>query len=520
MRRSSTILPTFLVPIVAFCSLLSAADRPNILFIMSDDHAYQAISAYGSNRNKTPNIDRLAKDGMRFDRAFVTNSICGPSRAVILTGKYSHLNGFPDNSGQAWFNRAQQSAPKLLQAAGYTTAVIGKWHLNSQPAGFDYWHILKGQGPYYNPSMLTPDGDVNHTGYTTDIITDAALEWLKSKRDKNKPFFLMYQHKAPHRNWQPAPRHLDKYKGETIAEPETLFDDYSGREKPAAENQMSVANDLSPFDLKLVPQNGLNAEQQEAFTKAYAEENKQLAEAKLEGRERTKWNYQRFVKDYLRCVDAVDENVGRMLDYLDESGLAKNTVVFYTSDQGWYLGEHGWYDKRWMYEESFRTPLLVRWPGQTKAGSVNKDMVMNLDFAQTFLDIAGVKIPDDMQGESITPVLKGQTPSDWRKSVYYHYYEFPQPHHVHPHYGVRTERYKLIHFYTIDAWELFDLEKDPHELKSVYKDPAYTSVVSDMKGELKRLMEKYKDDGHSVVKFENPDQPKGKAKKAKKGKAA
>jgi len=506
--------------LVPAMSLRAADERPNILFIMSDDHAYQAISAYGSNRNQTPNIDRLAKEGMRFDRAFVTNSICGPSRAVILTGKYSHLNGFPDNSSTAWFNRAQQSAPKLLQAAGYTTAVIGKWHLNSQPAGFDYWHILRGQGPYYNPAMLTSDGEVKHSGYTTDIITDVALDWLQHKRDKNKPFFLMYHHKAPHRNWQPAPRHLDKYKDVTIPEPETLFDDYSGRERPAAENAMSVANHLTPLDLKLIPQADLTPEQQATFTKAYEEENKQLAAAKLDGRERTRWNYQRFVKDYLRCVDAVDENVGRVLDYLDQSGLAKNTVVFYTSDQGWYLGEHGWYDKRWMYEESFRTPLLVRWPGQTKPGSVSDKLVMNLDFAETFLDIAGVTIPRDMQGVSLVPILKGENPANWRKSVYYHYYEFPQPHHVHPHLGVRTDRYKLIHFYTIDAWELFDLEKDPHELKSVYKDPAYAPIVAELKAELKRLMDQYQDDGRTVVKFDNPDQPQPKGKKAKAKKAS
>jgi arylsulfatase A-like enzyme len=516
---SRFISTSLFVPFVSCCfiaAFASGQDRPNILFIMSDDHAYQAISAYGSNRNQTPNIDRLAKEGMRFDRAFVTNSICGPSRAVIMTGKYSHLNGFSDNSGQAWFNGNQTTAPKLLQAAGYQTAVVGKWHLNSDPIGFNYWEILIGQGPYYNPQMKTAAGLVRHEGYTTDIITDLALDWLKNKRDQSKPFFLMYQHKAPHRNWQPAPRHLDKYKDVTMAEPETLFDDYSGREKPAAENQMSVANHLTRADLKLDPPPGLTPAQLETFTKAYAEENKKFEEAKLEGKAKTKWQYQRFVKDYLRCVDAVDENVGRVLDYLDQSGLAKNTVVFYTSDQGWYLGEHGWYDKRWMYEESLRTPLLIRWPGKAKAGSVNTHLVMNLDFAETFLDIAGVKIPDEMQGVSLKPILEGQNPADWRKSVYYHYYEFPQPHHVHPHYGVRTDRYKLIHFYTIDAWELFDLEKDPHELKSVYKDPAYAKTVTDMKAELKRLMDKYQDDGTTVVKFENPNpMPKGKKAKAK-----
>lgn len=511
---------------LAFASLVSlwfinatsaaAVERPNILFIMSDDHGYQAISAYGSNRNQTPNIDRIAKEGMRFDRAFVTNSICGPSRAVILTGKYSHLNGFIDNSANAFFNGRQQTAPKLLQAAGYQTAVIGKWHLNSDPTGFDYWHILIGQGPYYNPRMKTAAGIVEHEGYTTDIITDLALEWLDKGRDKTKPFFLMYQHKAPHRNWQPAPRHLDKYKGVTIPEPETLFDDYSGRTKPASVNQMSVANHLTDDDLKLTPPRGLNPEQLETFTKAYEEENRKLAEAKLEDRERTKWNYQRYAKDYLRCVDAVDENVGRMLNYLDQTGLAKNTVVIYTSDQGWYLGEHGWYDKRWMYEESFRTPLLVRWPGQVQPGTSSDKMVMNLDFAQTFLDIAGLPQPADMQGESIVPILRGKEAPDWRTAVYYHYYEFPQPHHVHPHYGVRTERYKLIHFYTIDEWELFDLEKDPHELKSVYADPAYANVVTDMKQRLEELRAKYKDDG-TVIKFENDAAP---AKNRPKGKKA
>lgn len=513
------------VTFLADCRVLSslplaaAADRPNILFIMSDDHAYQAIGAYGSNRNQTPNIDRLAKEGMRFDRAFVTNSICGPSRAVILTGKYSHLNGFHDNAGNAWFNGKQQAAPKLLQAAGYQTAVIGKWHLNSDPTGFDYWHILIGQGPYYNPRMKTAEGIVEHDGYTTDIITDVALDWLQTKRDPRKPFLLMYQHKAPHRNWQPAPRHLDRYKDVEIAEPETLFDDYSGREKPAAENEMSVAKHLTPHDLKLVPQPGLTPEQQAAFDEAYGEENDELKKSLLAPKQQTQWNYQRYAKDYLRCIDAVDENVGRVLDYLDQSGLAENTVVIYTSDQGWYLGEHGWYDKRWMYEESFRTPLLVRWPGQTQASGTSNKMVMNLDLAETFLDIAGVEVPADMQGASIVPILKGEETPDWRKSVYYHYYEFPQPHHVHPHYGVRTERYKLIHFYTIDAWELFDLEKDPNELKSVYRDPEYGETVTDMKKELQRLREQYKDDG-SVVEFErDPAQPKAGGKKKGKAKA-
>lgn len=508
-------LPLTIAALLLTChvSPLAAADsakRPNILFMMADDHGYQAVSAYGHGINETPNIDRLAREGMRFDRAFVTNSLCGPSRAVILTGKYSHLNGFATN--EHTFYGGQQNVAKLLRGAGYQTAVIGKWHLITDPTGFDYWHILQGQGPYYNPPMKTPDGIVKHQGYTTDIITDEALEWLEKGRDKSKPFFLMYQHKAPHRNWQPAPRYLDKYKDEKIPEPATLFDDYKGRGAAAADTTMTIARDLNPNDLKLVPQKGLSPEQEKTLEAAYAEENEAFKKANLQGDERTRWMYQRFAKDYLRCVAAVDENVGRMLDYLDKSGLADNTIVVYTSDQGWYLGEHGWYDKRWMYEESFRTPLLVRWPGHVKAGAVNKDLVMNLDFAETFLNIAGADIPDDMQGRSMVPVLEGKTPDDWRKSVYYRYYEFPQPHHVHPHYGVRTDRYKLIYFNTLNEWELYDLEKDPHELKSVYSDPAYQDTVQQLKTELERLRKQYKDNDQ-IAKF-----PVEKPKNAGKGK--
>jgi arylsulfatase A-like enzyme len=491
----STRYSLFLLAILAattFAPLARAKDsRPNILFIMSDDHGYQAISAYGSKINKTPNIDRLAKEGMRLDRCFVTNSICGPARAVILTGKYSHLNGYPVN--EKVFDGGQQTVPKLLQGAGYQTAVIGKWHLGSDPTGFDHWHILQGQGPYYNPAMKTPSGIVKHTGYTTEIITDLTLDWLEKGRDKEKPFFLMYQHKAPHRNWQPGPKYLDHYKNVEIPEPPTLFDDYSGRGKPAHDQQMSVAKDLTDDDLKLTPPRGLNPDQLKAFTKAYQEENELFQGAKFTKEGLIKWKYQRYVKDYLRCIDAVDDNVGRVLDYLDKSGLAENTVVIYTSDQGWYLGEHGWFDKRWMYEESFRTPLLVRWPGKIKPGSVNNDMAMNLDFAETFLDIAGAKIPADMQGKSLVPLLTGKTPADWRKSVYYHYYEFPQPHHVHPHYGIRTERYKLIHFYTIGEWELFDLEKDSQEMKSIYAEESSQPIVEELKKGLEELRKQYKD---------------------------
>ncbi len=466
--------------------------RPNIIYIMSDDHASHAMSCYGSRVNKTPNLDRLADEGVRFDNCFCTNSICGPCRAVVLTGKYSHLNGFATN--RHTFDGSQQTVAKLLKKAGYQTAVVGKWHLRTEPTGFDYWHILIGQGPYYNPPMKTPEGTVKHTGYTTDIITDRALEFIKTKRDKDKPFFLMYQHKAPHRNWQPGPKHLNMFDDVTIPEPDNLFDDYSGRGRPAREQEMTVTKHLSPNDLKLVPQRGLNDEQTATWNKAYEAKNRAFKEANLQGDDLVRWKYQRYMKDYLRCIASVDDNVGRLLDYLDESGLAKNTIVIYTSDQGFYLGDHGWFDKRFMYEESLRSPLLIRWPGRVKAGSINKDIVLNLDFAETFLDAAGAPIPDDMQGKSIVPILEGRTPDDWRKAMYYRYYEYPAVHMVHKHYGVRTARHKLIFFHEIGEWELFDLQKDPREMKSVYADPAYADVVAELKAELQRLRKQYKDD--------------------------
>ncbi len=493
------LLVTFIASVPFSSAIAQDKDtRPNILFIFSDDHAYQSISAYDSIVNKTPNLDRIANEGMRFDRAFVTNSICGPSRAVVLTGKYGHLNGFVRNGNT--FNGHQQTVSKLLQQSGYETAVIGKWHLKSTPVGFDYYHVLIGQGPYYNPPMKTTDGPVNHVGYTTEIITDQALKYLKQRRDPDKPFFLMYQHKAPHRNWQPGPNEINNYNNETIPEPITLFDDYKGRTSAARNQEMTVKEHLTRFDLKLDPPRNLTPEQLKVWNDAYDEKNAELEKLNLEGDDLIRWKYQRYVKDYLRCIDSVDKNVGRVLDYLEESGLAENTIVIYTSDQGWYLGEHGWYDKRWMYEESFRTPLMVRWPGKIKPGTVNTDMVMNLDFAQTFLDIAGADQPDDMQGASMKPVFEGNTPDDWRKSVYYHYYEFPGAHSVAKHNGVRTERYKLINFYENKEWELFDLKEDPNELNSVYDDPDYADIKKDLEVELQRLQEFYKDDG-TIVNF-------------------
>ncbi|UCD29761.1 MAG: sulfatase [Planctomycetota bacterium] len=486
-----------------------SSQRPNILFIFTDDHASHAISAYGSMINKTPHIDRLADEGMRFDNCFCTNSICAPSRAVIQTGKHSHLNGVEDN-GKV-FDGSQQTFPKLLQKAGYQTAIIGKWHLKSEPTGFDYWEVLPGQGNYYNPDFKTPNGKVRYTGYCTDITTDLALKWLKENRDKTKPFMLMCQHKAPHRAWQPGPKHLTMYDDVMIPEPPTLFDDYQGRGTAAKNQEMTIANHMDlARDLKVGPQGRLNREQLKKWQAAYGPKNEAFRKANLTGEDLVRWKYQRYIKDYLRCIASVDDNTGRLLDYLDEMGLAKNTVVIYSSDQGFYLGDHGWFDKRFMYEESLRMPLLVRWPGVTKSGSVDEHLVQNLDFAETFLDIAGVKIPSDMQGVSLVPLMKGQSPKDWRKSIYYHYWEFPAVHSVNRHYGVRTDRYKLMYFYELKEWELYDLKKDPDELTSVYDDPAYADKVKELKAELYRLQKYYKDD--------DPHKPRAKPKERGKSK--
>ncbi|MFQ5572400.1 MAG: sulfatase, partial [Rhodothermales bacterium] len=453
-----------------------AAQRPNIIFIFTDDHSASAISAYGSVINTTPNIDRIAHEGMLFTNCFVTNSICAPSRATILTGKYSHLNGQLTNFER--FDGEQQTFPKLLQQAGYQTAIVGKWHLQSEPTGFDHWQVLIGQGPYYNPPISSPGDTTVVTGYTTDIITDLALQWLDEKRDPTRPFMLMYQHKAPHRRWDPGPDHLKTYDVEEIPVPETFDDDYEGRSRAAREANMTIVNNLTARDLKIEPPGNLTPVQLEAWNAAYGPKNEALRTAGLQGEDLDRWKYQRYIKDYLRAVASVDDNIGRLLDYLDTQGLAENTVVIYNSDQGWYLGEHGWYDKRWMYEPSLRTPLVVRWPGYVATGQVKDAMVSNLDFAATFLDLAEAAIPGDFQGQSLKPLLLDQPTPDWRESFYYHYYEYPGSHCVRRHYGVRTQRYKLIYFYNIDAWELFDLENDPNELQSRYEDPAYADVVA------------------------------------------
>ncbi len=484
---------------VGFGWLASAAPKqPNILFIFSDDHAYQAISAYQHSIKlvQTPNIDRLAKEGMIFHRAMVPNSICGPSRATVMTGKYNHLNGFYNNSNSK-FDGTQQTFPRLLKAAGYQTAIVGKWHLTgAEPSslGFDYWEILPGQGVYYNPPMNRMGQQVKHTGYTTDIITDLSLDWLK-KRDKSKPFLMMAQHKAPHREWSPNLKYLGWNKDQKFAEPPTLFDNYTGRGRAEYEQDMTLEKTFTKLDAKLTVPGSLNEEQRKTWNAYYEPRNAEFEQANLTGKELIRWRYQRYMHDYLGCILSVDESVGRLLKFLDDEGLAKDTIVVYSSDQGFYLGEHGWFDKRWFYEESLRTPLLARWPGVTKPGSVNRsDIVSNLDFASTFLEAAGQPIPADIQGRSLLPVLRGQTPAGWRKSFYYHYYEYPGPHSVRKHYAVITDRYKLVHFYEPDVnyWELFDRVKDPQEMTSFYEDPAYAKTRAELHTELTRLRKELK----------------------------
>jgi arylsulfatase A-like enzyme len=504
-------------------NLEAQTKRPNIVFIFADDHAYQAISAYGYPRklNETPNIDRIAKEGMRFDRCLVPNSICGPCRAIILTGKYSHMNGFYNNSNSE-FDSRQTTFPKLLQAAGYQTAIFGKWHLITDPVGFDHWHILPGQGVYYNPPMVRNGERVKHEGYTTDLIGELSVEWLK-KRDKSKPFLLMSQHKAPHREWSPALRHLGHDDDRQYPEPPTLFDDYSGRGLATRDQDMTIEKTFNLLDAKLTTPPSLTAEQLPAWNAYYGPRNEAFRKANLQGKELVRWRYNRYMHDYLGCIRAVDEAVGRVLKCLDEEGLADNTIVVYAADQGFFLGEHGWFDKRWIYEESLRTPLLVRWPGVTKPGTVNNQLTSVVDFAQTFLDAAGIEAPADMQGRSLVPLLAGKSPEDWRKSFYYHYYEYPVPHRVRPHYGVITDRFKLVHFYKpdVDYWELYDREQDPHELRSFYDDPQYASTVAELKQEISRLRTELKvpveapREAYGNQPFENEDRAPKKKKKMK-----
>lgn len=494
--------------------LNTSATPPNIVFLFSDDHALQSISAYGGRFKDiapTPNIDRIAAKGALFERSYCTNSICGPSRASILTGKHSHLNGFRNNDTDK-FDGSQQTFPKLLRQAGYTTALIGKWHLVTRPTGFDHWEILPGQGNYVHPDFMTMDGKTTRSsGYCTDVITDKALDWLRQQRPKDKPFLLMCQHKAPHRNWVPAPRHYGLFKNVEMPEPPTLFDDYAGRSSLLATQQMTIARHFAWGHDMLLPEKPTDPrfldmpdgetrrmmpEERKAFFAAYEDENTRLATALKEGtmdeQALTRWKYRRYITNYLRCVRALDENIGRMLDYLEEAGLAENTIVIYSSDQGFYLGEHGWYDKRWIFEESLSMPFLIRWPGVVKPGTRSKAIIQNIDYAPTLLEAAGAAIPEDIQGRSLVPVLRneGRTPDAWRDAVYYAYYG-EKTHNVPPHDGIRTSRYKLFRFTGTGEWQLFDLEKDPQEMRSIHADPENAALLEELKGVYQKLRTQY-----------------------------
>ena len=481
-------------------------DPPNILYIMSDDHGYQAISAYNDKLIQTPNLDRLADEGVIFRNSFVTNSICGPSRAVMLTGKHSHQNGMRDNSSK--FDGSQQTFPKLLQNAGYQTAMVGKWHLKSDPTGFDYWNILPGQGQYYNPDFIEMGEKKRIDGYVTNITTDIALNWL-DKRDAEKPFCLLLHHKAPHRTWQPDTAHLASFLKNDYPVPENFFDQYEGREAAKAQRLSIRKNDMDlVYDLKMQDDKNkiktrfnwrmdhtgrMNDAQKAAWKKHYDPIAEKFLEANLSGDDLYLWKYQRYMQDYLACIRSVDDNVGRVLDYLDENGLRDNTLVVYTSDQGFYLGEHGWFDKRFIYEESFRTPLMMRLPtGYQARGDVNQ-LVQNIDYGPTFLEMAGIAVPEDMHGLSIKSILVDKD-SEFRDAIYYHYYEFPNEHMVKKHYGIRTDRYKLIHFYDdIDVWELFDLENDPNEMNNLFGQSNYDEIEEKLKVRLVELQEEYQD---------------------------
>lgn len=521
------LLATLFALLAAGSAIAADAAAPNVLFIFSDDHALQAISAYnfrGRSLNQTPHLDQLAAQGALFSNNFCANSICSPSRASVLTGKHSNLNGVTE-----WqtFDGSQFTFSKALQQAGYQTGIFGKWHLGSTPTGFDEWMIHPGQGSYHNPDFITPAGNKRIPGYATDITTDLSLDFIKRHRDSGKPFLVMCHYKAPHRTWQPPLDGRDSFTTTKFAEPDTLFDDYSGRAGPVAKHRMGIGNDMRmSYDLKVPVEKSsewerMTAEQRAVFTRLYEKENADFATAGLTGKDLVRWKYQRYLRDYMRCIDSIDRNVGRILDYLKESGLEENTIVVYSSDQGFFLGEHGWFDKRWMYEESFRMPLIVRWPAVVKPGTRIQQLTQNIDFAPTFLAAAGLPVPPEIQGVSLLPLLKGE-PVKWRDALYYHYYDGPGEHGVAKHYGVRTDRYKLIRFYAPadDTWELYDLEKDPEELKSVYNDPAYAEIREKLTRRLDALKVQYANPIRSVAdeakytyKPASPPQPAG-AKKA------
>lgn len=501
-------------------------EKWNIVYIMCDDHSYQTISCYDGRFVRTPHIDRIAQEGARFTNSFVANSLSGPSRACLLTGKHSHKNGFTNNE-HGIFDGSQQTLPKLLQAGGYQTAMIGKWHLVSEPTGFDHWDILTGQGDYYNPVFIRNGERIVREGYATDLTTDVALEWLEN-RDPQKPFCLFLHHKAPHRSWMPDLQDLGIYDEVTYPLPDTFYDDYAGREA-AGKQEMSILADMNIiYDLKMAdrenefhtPDNPsleaygrdlyrrdlgpgelvpgrMNAAQQAAWDAYYdpiiRQFKEDFASGRLAGNRLNEWKYQRYMHDYCSVIHSVDRNVGRIYDYLEAHGLLDNTILVYTSDQGFFMGEHGYFDKRFMYEESFRTPLLVRMPDGKGRGDIEA-FVQNIDYAPTLLEAAGLPVPEDIQGESFLPLLRGRKPAHWRNSLYYHYYEYPAEHAVRRHYGVRTARYSLMHFYQdIDEWELFDLKKDPQQLNNLYGKPGMEKVTARLRKELVRLQIQYDD---------------------------
>ena len=504
-------LTTILTIISAFCltfvSCKQKISKPNIVFIMSDDHAFQAISAYGSDLIETPNIDQIAEEGIIFNKAFVTNSICAPSRAVILSGKFSHLNGVKGNSEH--FDGGQQTFPKLLQQNGYETAIVGKWHLKSHPTGFDYCNVLPGQGDYYNPDFIKLGKDTTYAGYVTDIITHLSLNWIKG-RDKKKPFCLMLHHKAPHRSWMPALKNLKLFDEKEFPLPANFYDNYEGRQ--ALQRQMLTVKDHMDIrmDYKVpcnecdtsdvnwwAPEeywrrlNRLTPEEKQIWNNSYEKEELEFYQVRDDEAKYDQWKYRRYMEDYLRCIASVDESVGNVLAYLKENGLEENTIVVYTSDQGFYLGEHGLFDKRFMYEEAMRTPLVIRFPKEINSNSASEKLVQNLDIAPTLLDVAGVDVPEDMQGKSLRPIWN-RTDTPWRDAVYYHFYEKGWG--VPPHYGIRTDRYKLIHYYDeIDSWELYDLKKDPSEMNNLISHAAYQEKLAELKQQLLSLKSKYKD---------------------------
>ncbi|APY09633.1 sulfatase [Winogradskyella sp. J14-2] len=468
--------------------------KPNIIYIMADDLTTQAISAYGgiySDLAPTPNIDRIAKEGMLFQDVLCTNAICGPSRAAILTGNYSNLNGYYKNESGGKFDETQWTFPQEFQKNGYQTSLFGKWHLGSEPQGFDvfkYHNSAGQQGHYWNPVYNINGKDTKVKGYSTNLSTDFAMDWLQNERKQDDPFLMVLQFKAPHRPWQPDKKYEQLWENIEMPYPSTFNDNYKGRELTAGNTEMTMEY-FSRRDMKFEEPANLKGKEKIKWAFYGAKPGEVVQPEGLNAEEGRKWRYQTYIKDYLACVKSVDDNIGRVLKYLDENNLTDNTIIVLTSDQGFYLGDHGFFDKRFIYEESIRMPFMVRYPKVVKAESVNDDIITNIDFAPTLLDLANIDTDQKMQGESFKSILEGQTPKDWEQAMYYHYYEFPYWHHVQPHYGIRTQKYTLAHFYyNIDVWELYDLEKDPNQMNNVINDPQYAIVLSQLKSKLKELM--------------------------------